>query len=88
MLLTKSFFGEKNSLPLIIFSNDIRNFEKKIKELEVTIKHFNDEKTNEIMKRTSYGLTLIKLFLNQLHINYKAHISEKRFILELSFNPL
>jgi hypothetical protein len=84
----KVVFGEKNSLPLIIFSNDIRNFEKKIKELEVTIKHFNDEKTNEIMKRTSYGLTLIKLFLNQLHINYKAHISEKRFILELSFNPL
>jgi len=73
-------------LPLIIFKNRIKSFDKNKTNLLRIIKNFNNDDSSEMDKRKSYGLTFIKQFLVQLNMNYEAKLESDFFILVLKFN--
>lgn len=72
--------------PITIFSNKIQSLKKNDAILKRLVRDFNNEKTSETIKRTSYGLSFIKQFLEQLNIEHNISIENGNFILTLKYN--
>jgi len=71
-------------LPTISFCNEVKNLEKNRASLNKIIEDFNKDNINEIMKRGSNGLRIIKQYLLQLNIGHKMSLSNDKLILTLT----
>jgi hypothetical protein len=82
------FAFNTRSIPIIVFTNGIKNIDKNRTELVKIIDDFNSERMSEIMKRNSKGLKIIKQYLEQLDISHKMSLIDDKLILILSIIPL
>ena len=80
-------FLDYDGQPTAKFTNKIKSYKKNEATLKRNIKDFNNEKTGETIKRTSYGLSFIKQFLEQLKIQHNIELTDGNFVLTLKFNP-
>jgi hypothetical protein len=79
-----SFSYDGIGAPIIIFNNIVSVNDKQRIELNKTISEFNSIRMNEIMKRKSRGLKMIKQFLEQLDIGHKMSLDSDKIILTLT----
>ncbi|MCD6068975.1 MAG: hypothetical protein K0S33_3801 [Bacteroidetes bacterium] len=78
---------EENDFICFRFINDIKDFNKNIDWLNKIITYFNSDEINEIIKKTSYGLSFMKESLKQMNIFHEMSITEdKKVILLLKIN--
>jgi len=80
-------FSSENEWPVIIFINELDNngnvvHNKKVKSI---VEQFNNNDLNEIMRRNSRGLYVIKSFCNKYNIATRIEISTNSFTLALAF---
>ena len=68
---------------LIALKNDIKDYNKVVEALRVVIPYFNSEEINEILKKTSYGLSYIKDTLKQLNIVHNMTLTDDKKIITL-----
>lgn len=73
-----------NINPQILFTNTVRNLEKNRNTVNKIIEDFNQDNVNEIMKRNSNGLRIIKQYLIQLNIQHKMVLENDKLILTLT----
>ncbi|MBB3969384.1 hypothetical protein [Mucilaginibacter phyllosphaerae] len=81
---TIKFAYDNEGAPIIIFSNSVNVSGKLMIELNKTISEFNSLRMNEIMKRKSKGLKMIKQFLEQLDIAHKMSLDNDKINLTLT----
>jgi hypothetical protein len=82
--LKKLIIKEEGDELCISFVNDIKQYNKNVDWLTKVIQYFNADDINEIIRKTSYGLTFMKDSLKQMNLSHEMRISEdKKFILLL-----
>jgi hypothetical protein len=68
------------------FNNDFdsQNYDK----LKTLRGQFNQAESSEMLKRTSYGMGMIKSFLAQMSVSSSIELKDKEFILKLDLSKL
>lgn len=74
----------ENISPQISFINTVHNLEKNRVGVNKIIDDFNQDNVNEIMKRNSNGLRIIKQYLIQLNIKHQMMLKNDKLILTLT----
>jgi len=75
------------NFPIIKFTNTVKNIERNKQALSKMVEDFNKDTINEIMKRGSNGLRIIKQYLMQLSIDHSMSILNDQLTLTLTIKP-
>lgn len=81
---TVLFTFDDNNVPLVKFINEIKNYDKVRANLIKTVNDFNQSGINEILKRKSRGLLLIKTNLLQLNLVHQLSVIDTDLVLTLT----
>ena len=68
---------------LIVFENDVSNYDHQKLELTKLVEDFMQIDNSKINKRKTHGVSMIKSFLNQMNIVHNLSIENKIFTLKL-----
>lgn len=74
----------EHETPQISFTNTVKSLEKNRNTVNKIIEDFNQDNVNEIMKRNSNGLRIIKQYLIQLNIKHQMVLNNDKLILTLT----
>ena len=81
------FKVEEDGMASIQFENELDTSHNIVhnKRYKIIIDQFNNNDMNEIMKRNSHGLYMVKSFFNKINVISYASVSNDRFLLTLKF---